>query len=190
MRSWDRFRDGVDEVRLAIESATLPAAQKSGKLSGAPAPPQPHPTPPQAGVAPTRERGPGHRRPLGVGEVDLHVRLPAVYRQRLKVWRRERGLTLSAAVADMVRRGLEQPPPRRSGSGLAEARPGLVQEAALAGLLAIEQTRLYLEAVVPAADGDEDDLVSRAALAAEDRLAIARRALEVVECLAPARSSA
>ena len=181
MKPWDRIRDGVDDLLFAIESGSLPSVQKSGKLSGAPAPPQPHPTPPQGGVAPLRAQGPGHRRPLVAGEVDLHVRLPAVYRQRLQTWRRERGLTLAAAVADMVRRGLEQPPPRPPGSGLAEARPGLVQEAGLACLLAIEQTRLYLEAAMPAADEDANELVGRAVLAAEDRLASARRALEVSE---------
>jgi len=45
--------------------------------------------------------------------------------------------------------------------------------------LAIEQTRLYLEVAMPAADDVAGDLVSRAVLAAEDRLAAARRALEV-----------
>jgi hypothetical protein len=81
----------------------------------------------------------------------------------------------------MVRRGLEQPPPRQHGSGLTEARPGLVQEAGLACLLAIEQTRLYVEAAMPGTVADEDDLTSRAVLAAEDRLASARRALDASE---------
>ena len=181
MKAWERIRDGVEDLQFVIETGTLPPGQRSSKLSGAPAPPQPHPTPPQAGVAQLRQQGPGHRRPLGAGEVDLHVRLPAVYRQRLQVWRRERGLTLAAAVADIVRRGLEQPPPRAPGSGLAEARPGLVQEAGLAGLLAIEQTRLYLEAALPVSPEDAEDLVERAALAAEDRLVAARRGLELSE---------
>jgi hypothetical protein len=110
--------------------------------------------------------------------VDIHLRLPARYRQRLDGFRRERGMSLTTALCELVRRGLDEPPPPRLGDVRpGYVRPGLVEEAVLASLVAIEHTRLVLEAAVPEAAEASEGVLDAAGVAADYRLTTARHAL-------------
>ncbi|MEA2646606.1 MAG: hypothetical protein QOE92_1689 [Chloroflexota bacterium] len=182
MKAWDRNRDGLDDLELTLSDALGSAGVgEQGKLSVAAATPQTHPALPQnGGVAnsaiaskPTRRRrAPGH------GEIDVHIRIPARFRERLQVRRRELGTSLTGTILELVRRGLEEPPPGLANLRRRDVRQDLVEEAVLATLLAIEQTRLQLEQALPEANTPADSSVhTMAAWQAEQRLAVARAAL-------------
>lgn len=179
MTSWERIRDGLEELKFSLESAASPSAMRSGELSGAHAPPQPAPAPPKdrvgANSQPAARRA--HRRPLADGEIDVHIRLPARYRPRLLARKKELGMSVSGIVADMVRRGLDEPPPGAPRLHRRDVRDGLVEEAVLAAVLGIEHARLVVEAALPEAQAFSETVRDAAAIAAEDRMAAARLAL-------------
>jgi len=177
MKQWERIRDGVDDL---LDGRLPGADQMNSKLSGAPAPPQSHPTPPQTWGEPNTPKPVKRRRPRGTGEIDVHLRLPAHYRQRLDTRRRELGLSMTATMIELVRRGLDEPPPpTRQARHSQRIRPGLIEEAVLAAVLGIEHTRLLVESLLPPDQEPREDLLEAAAVAADDRLATARSALGV-----------
>ena len=182
MKAWDRIRDGLDDLELSLSDALRSGGvREQGKLSDAVASPQTHPALPQNGgvanspLAPKPQRP---RRPPGKGEIDVHVRIPARFRERLAVRRRELGTTLTGTILELVRRGLEEPPPGLGNLRRRDVRQDLVEEAVLATLLAIEQTRLQLEQALPEAMAWPTAPVhTMAAWQAEQRLVVARAAL-------------
>jgi hypothetical protein len=182
LKAWDRIRDGLDDLEVSLSRTLRPdGGEEQGKLSVAGATPQTHPALPRDGgvansvIAP---KPPRRRRAPGQGEIDVHVRIPARFRERLQVRRRELGTSLTGTILELVRRGLEEPPPGLGNLRRRDVRQDLVEEAVLATLLAIEQTRLQLEQALPEAITTTDSSVhTMAAWQAEQRLAVARAAL-------------
>ena len=154
---------------------------EQGKISDAVASPQNRPVLPRGRGAPNSPpvpKPPRRRRPPGQGEIDIHIRIPARFRGRLEVRRRELGTSLTGTILELVRRGLEEPPPGLRNLRRRDARQDLVEEAVLATLLAVELTRLELETALPKAIPSADSgLADLAAWEAEQRLSLARQAL-------------
>src|SRR5258708_6916689 len=146
------------------------------RMSGARPPPRGQAVPVSPGTtsAPNRPRP---RRPPGAGELDVRVRIPARFRDRLQQRRGGLGTALTGAIVELVRRGLEEPPPGLRNLRQRDVRQGVVEEAALATLLAVEQVRLELEMSIPRAAEVSESTAYAAAMAAEQRLLVARQAL-------------
>src|SRR5258708_963030 len=113
----------------------------------------------------------------GGGETEVTVRPPARFGARLQQRRRELATSLTGAILELVRRGLEEPPPGLRNLRQRDVRQGVVEEAALATLLAVEQVRLELEMSIPKAAEVSESTAYAAAMAAEQRLLVARQAL-------------
>ncbi len=181
MTTWDRIRDGIEDLEFSL-SQTVSSERDvgRGKISDAAASPQYHPALPQIGGevnSASAPKPPRPRREPGAGEIDVHVRIPARFRDRLQQRRRELGTSLTGAILELIRRGLEEPPPGLKNLRQRDVRQGLVEEAALATLLAVEQVRLELEMSMPKAADVSESTTYAAAMAAEQRLLVARQAL-------------
>jgi hypothetical protein len=181
LKAWDRIRDGLEDFEFSLSQTVVGNTDVGrGKISDAAASPQSHPALPQIGGEANSAPSPKPRRPRrppGAGEIDVHVRIPARFRDRLQQRRRELGTSLTGAILELVRRGLEEPPPGLRNLRQRDIRQGVVEEAALATLLAVEQVRLELEMSIPKAAEVSESTAYAAAIAAEQRLLVARQAL-------------
>jgi hypothetical protein len=95
-----------------------------------------------------------------------HVRLPGDLRVELEVFAADHGLGLGSAIRLLVAEGLE----RRSVSQ-GEQEPTLASTAALAALIATEQTALMVASILPEGEQKWRSMAVRAAQLAEQRLA-------------------
>ncbi len=95
-----------------------------------------------------------------------HVRLPGDLRVELEVFAADHGLGLGSAIRLLVAESLK----RRSVS-VNDQEPSLASTAALAALIATEQTGLMVASILPEGEQKWRSMAARAAKLAEQRLA-------------------
>jgi hypothetical protein len=103
-----------------------------------------------------------------------HVRLPGDLRAELEAFAADHGLGLGSAIRLLVAESLK----RRSVS-VGDQEPSLASTAALAALIATEQTALMVASILPEGEQKWRSMAPRAAQLAEQRLADLEGAAQV-----------